>query len=242
MPSFAWRSKILGYHSIEWFGRDWFQIKTKNSIIHIDPAYAKTYLADYEKRTGSLIERLEKEKTDLILVTHSHADHCKAAEINKLRCAGTSVIAPRSCTRKIGGDVEVIEPGEEIVRDGITIKAVEAYNIEQANSSKKIWHRRGDGVGYFITLEGKTIYHAGDTDFIPEMKELGPVDAALLPIGGTFTMDIQEAACAALAIKPRVIIPMHNLEADPEEFKNIVEAESHIKVVPLKIGETYHLK
>nr|QNO54078.1 hypothetical protein GHMFPJCE_00005 [Methanosarcinales archaeon ANME-1 ERB6] len=93
-----------------------------------------------------------------------------------------------------------------------------------------------------ITLNGKTIYHAGDTDFIPEMKELSDMDVALLPIGGTFTMDIQEAVEAAIAIKPKVVIPMHNFKSDPKEFKDKVEARSDITVVPLKIGEVYHLK
>ena len=91
-------------------------------------------------------------------------------------------------------------------------------------------------------MKGKTIYHAGDTDFIPEMKELSDIDVALLPIGGTFTMDIQEAVEAAIAIKPEVVIHMHNFKADPQEFKDKVEVRSDIKVVPLKIGEVYHLK
>ena len=68
------------------------------------------------------------------------------------------------------------------------------------------------------------------------------IDVALLPIGGTFTMDIQEAVEVAIAIKPKVVIPMHNFKADPQEFKDKVEARSDIKVVPLKIGEVYHLK
>jgi len=123
----------------------------------------------------------------------------------------------------------------------IKIKAVEAYNTEQGNSTKKV-HHKGDCVGYLITSEGKTIYHAGDTDFIPEMRELRDIDVALLPIGGTFTMDIQEAVEAAIAIKPKVVIPMHNFKADPQEFKDKVEARSDIKVVPLKISEVYHLK
>jgi len=226
--------------SIQWFARAWFQIRTQDSIIHIDPAYAKTYLADYEKRTGALLERLEKERTDLVLVTHAHADHCKAAIIDRLRGAGTLVIAPKSCTRKIGHDMEVIRPGEEITRNGITIKAVEAYNLERPDSSK-IWHRKGDGVGYLVTVEGKTIYHAGDTDFIPAMKELGPVEVALLPIGGTFTMDIEQAVDAAMAIQPKVAIPMHILHANPQEFKHKVEARSGIEVVPLQIGKVYRL-
>ena len=72
------------------------------------------------------------------------------------------------------------------------IKVVDAYNTPQGSSTRKL-HKKGNCVGYVITIEGKTIYHAGDTDFIPEMKELGKIDVALLPIGGKFTMDIEEA-------------------------------------------------
>jgi len=93
-----------------------------------------------------------------------------------------------------------------------------------------------------VTLEGKAIYHAGDTDLIPEMRELGAIDVALLPIGGAFTMDIQEAVKAAMAIAPKVVIPMHHLKADPEEFEAEIEARSDIAVVPLGIGEVYRLE
>jgi len=93
-----------------------------------------------------------------------------------------------------------------------------------------------------IKTKDKTIYHAGDTDFIPEMKEFGNIDAALLPIGGIFTMDIDEAVEATLAIKPKIVIPMHIKKSNPKEFKKKVESKSNIEVVPLKIGEVYHLK
>jgi L-ascorbate metabolism protein UlaG (beta-lactamase superfamily) len=102
-------------------------------------------------------------------------------------------------------------------------------------------HHKGEGVGYLITVNGKTIYHAGDTDFIPEMKDFGKVDVALLPIGGTFTMDIQEAIEAAIAIKPKVVIPMHHLKTNPQEYRKKVEAVSNVKVITLEIGEVYDL-
>jgi len=94
-------------------------------------------------------------------------------------------------------------------------------------------HHKGEGVGYLLTVNGKTIYHAGDTDFIPEMRGLGDVDVALLPIGGTFTMDIEEAIEAVVAIKPKIVIPMHYLKANPQEFKKKLEAKSNIKVIDL---------
>jgi L-ascorbate metabolism protein UlaG (beta-lactamase superfamily) len=96
-------------------------------------------------------------------------------------------------------------------------------------------------MGYILDVEGKTLYHAGDTDFITEMKELGNIDVALLPIGGTFTMTISEAIKAALVIKPKVVIPMHPMRADPQVFKNKLEVQSDIKVEVLQIGEVYRL-
>jgi L-ascorbate metabolism protein UlaG (beta-lactamase superfamily) len=91
-------------------------------------------------------------------------------------------------------------------------------------------------------IGGKRIYDAGDTDFIPEMRELGQVDVALLPIGGRFTMDIGEAVEAAMAINPKVVIPMHRFDADPQRFSDEIEARSDIKVMPLDIGEIYCLE
>jgi L-ascorbate metabolism protein UlaG (beta-lactamase superfamily) len=91
-------------------------------------------------------------------------------------------------------------------------------------------------------MEGKTIYHAGDTDFIPEMRELGRVDVALLPIGGKFTMDIEEAVEAAIAIDPWVVIPIHRFESDLQYFADKLEPRSGVKFLPLGIGETYCLK
>ncbi len=232
--------------SIKWFPPSWFQIKTKDEIIYIDPAYLRTYFKDYPKKIefskwpgpiDGLPEELEK--ADVILLTHHHKDHCKSVTVNRLKDADTLVVAPKRCIKELGKDIKVIEPWEEITFGDIKIKTVEAYNAEQGISSRKI-HHKGYGVGYLITIDGKTIYHAGDTDFIPEMRELGKVDVALLPIGGTFTMDIKEAVEAAIAIKPKVVVPMHLFKADPQEFKKKLEAKSNIKVVPLQIGEVYH--
>lgn len=87
-------------------------------------------------------------------------------------------------------------------------------------------------------MENYVIYHAGDSDFIPEMKDIGDFDVALLPIGGTFTMDIPEAVDAVLTINPKVVIPMHRSKGDPNEFKKLIEAKSNIKVFPLDIGKS----
>ena len=232
---------------IKWFPPAWFQISTKDKNIYVDPAYLRTYFTNYPKkiefsRWPDPIDGLpeELEKADIILFTHHHKDHCKSVTLNRLKDEHTLVIAPKRCIKELGKDIRIIEPGEEAIFGDIKITPVEAYNTEKGSSTKKI-HHKGFGVGYLISIESKTIYHAGDTDFIPEMRELGHIDVALLPIGGTFTMDIKEAARAAIAINPKIVIPMHRFKADPQEFKKKLEAKSDIKVVPLQTGEVYDL-
>ncbi len=179
----------------------------------------------------------------MILITHDHKDHCKKVTVNRLRHPDSLIVGPKGCTKELGKDIKVIEPGKEMTCGGIRIRAVEAYNTEQGSSTRKL-HRKGNGVGYLLNTEGKRIYHAGDTDFIPEMRELEDVDVALIPIGGKFTMDIRDAVKAIIAINPKVAIPMHmhHLKADPYEFRTSVETKSDIKVVPLQIGEVYRLE
>ncbi len=210
---------------IKWLAHASFQVNAEGRIIYVD-------LEKYSEAS---------EKADLILVTHSHTDHCDPAKIKEVRKEDTVIIATDHCVPKIGGSVKTLKAGEETVVDNIKVRAVEAYNYKRFRSPGTPYHPKGLGVGYLITIEGKTIYHAGDTDFIPEMRELGQIDVALLPSGGTYTMDNAEAAEAALAINPKVVIPMHRWDTDPEEFKKKVEAHSNIKVVLLREGEEYRV-
>jgi L-ascorbate metabolism protein UlaG (beta-lactamase superfamily) len=96
-------------------------------------------------------------------------------------------------------------------------------------------------VGYLIVVRGKTIYHSGDTDFIPEMKQLHHVDVALLPSGGTYTMDNSDCVEAILTVNPEVVIPMHRWNTNPQELKEKVEAKSNIQVVVLSKGEEFQV-
>ncbi len=202
-----------------------FQIKTAGKVIYVD-------LEKYGEAT---------EKADLVLVTHSHTDHCDPSKIEKIRKDDTVIIAPKDCVSKIGGNVKTLEPGDETVVDDIKVSAVHAYNVKRFRSPGNPFHPKEFGVGYLITVEGKTIYHAGDTDFIPEMRQLGHVDVALLPSGDTYTMDNAEAAEAAIAINPKIAIPMHRWSTEPEEFKKKVEAGSKVQVMVLREGEEFQV-
>ena len=210
---------------VKWLGHASFQIKADDKNIYIDP-----YEGEYA------------EKADLVLVTHSHFDHCDASKIEKVKKKDTVIICPPECVSRLSGNVKAIKPGEKIEVDGVTVEAVHAYNYKRFRSPGNPFHPKGFGNGYIITVGGKRIYHAGDTDFIPEMRDLKNISLALLPSGGTYTMDNPEAAEAALAIKPEAVIPMHRWDSDPEVFRRKVEESSDIKVILLNPGEEYEMK
>lgn len=195
---------------IELVGHASVKIKAGKEVIYIDP---------YAVKQGA-------EKATIILYTHGHFDHCVEA---------APITTPE--TIKIGKGCRYaqaqIEIGESVDIHGVKITAVDAYN------PAKPFHPKGEGAGYIITIEGVRIYHAGDTDFIPEMAHY-KADIALLPIGGTYTMDEKEAAEAVKVMKPEVVIPMHynylaQTKAEPAYFEKLVsQLAPSVKVVVLE--------
>ncbi len=209
-------------------GHAGFQIKASGKVIYIDL-----------KKYGKIVE--PSEKADIVLVTHGHSDHCSPDRILKVQKETTVIIAPRNCAKRMEGNIRSLKPGEKTEIDDVEIMAVEAYNHKRFRPSGRPWHPQSYGVGYLIRVENKLIYHAGDTDLIPEMKKLGSVDVALLPTGDKYTMDNAEAAEAILLIKPKVTIPMHTWEKDTTEFKEKVESNSDTKVTILGLGEAVEI-
>ncbi len=161
---------------------------------------------------------------DVVLVTHDHYDHASPPDIRKVLKPDTIIVCPVSTASKVSGlgrKVITVKPGDKIEVNGISVEAVPAYNI-----GKQFHPKSNNWVGYVFTVDGKRFYHAGDTDRIPEMKDV-ECDVAFVPIGGTYTMNAEEAAEAVKNdIKPGVAVPMHygsvvGSRADAERFAKL---------------------
>ena len=174
---------------LTWLGHASFMIAGEK-VIYIDPWKLK----------GEQASRA----ADIILVSHPHHDHYSQEDIDKLRGTGTVIVTVADVAKRAEGNVEIVEPGDTIDVAGIGIEAPPAYNVD------KDYHPKANGwVGFVVAMGGQRLYYAGDTDVIPEMKDVLNIDVALLPVGGTYTMNAREAADAAGLIKPRVAVPYH---------------------------------
>ncbi len=209
----------IGEIDLRWLGHAGFLIQN-SKIIYIDPFKISDGLP----------------KADLILITHGHYDHCSYEDLGKIVKEGTKIIMTADSQSKIARfqvpiRMEVVSPNQEVDFGTVKVSTVPAYNIDKTFHTKE-----EDLVGYVVKTNDVIIYHAGDTDVIPEMQKLTGYNqpdkkfVALLPVGGRFTMSAEEAAEAAKIIKPGIAIPMHwgtivGTEKDAEEFKELCEHE-----------------
>jgi len=140
---------------------------------------------------------------DIVFISHSHHDHCSADDVAEVKAVDGELVGPADAIGPLGGG-HVLTPGETADIDGVRITGVPAYNVGTS------YHPRGNNwLGAVIEMDGVRIYYAGDTDHVNEMSELRDIDVALLPIGGTYTMDAARAADAASDIRCRLAVPYH---------------------------------
>lgn len=198
---------------IKWLGHDGFEIKAGETKIVIDP-----FQVD------------ECDQADIILVTHSHPDHCSVEDINKIKKPSTIIITEAESARTLSGDVRVVRIGDRLTIAGVEIEAVPAYNTD-----KDFHPQKNNWLGFIITIDGVRIYHAGDTDLIPEMDTFS-VDIALLPVSGVYVMTAEEAVEAAKRLKPEIAIPMHydsivGSKKDAIKFKDALEGICEVAIL-----------
>ena len=210
------------YHGlkISWLGHDSFRIKNGKTIF-IDP---------FKIRPTS-------EKADILLITHEHYDHLSMDDIKKVVNENTTIVTIPAVKKELSSlkvkEVRAVRPGDKLKLGDISIDVVPAYNLNKFRESGKVFHPKEDGkAGYIIEIKGVRVYHAGDTDAIPEMKGLKP-DVALLPVSGTYVMTADEAAQAVKMVEPKLAIPMHygvivGTEQDAQKFKQLATVEVQI--------------
>ena len=201
-----------------WIRQSCFRIQNGEQVIYLDPYQVSSTPHD----------------ADYIFITHPHNDHADLTSVRNVMNDTTQIYAESDSADKLRSGVpgiQVIRLGEQRSFESVRVETVRAYNLT------KTYHpRANDWLGFILTLQdGRRVYHAGDTDFIPEMEAM-VTDVALLPIGGTYTMDAVEAADAVRAIKPQVAVPMHwggsvGTEADARRFEQSLAGECDVLVM-----------
>lgn len=159
-------------------------------------------------------------KADYILITHEHADHLDAKAIEQLTKTGTILITNPRSSEILGGKGNVMKNGDSQSMGAWQIDAVPAYN---SSADKQQFHPKGRDNGYILTIEGLRIYIAGDTEPIPEMKDIKNIDVALLPCNLPFTMTPEQLTEAAKLIRPKVLFPYHYGNTDIQQVVKLLD-------------------
>ena len=185
-------------------------------VIHVDPFSA---VADYSTLP----------KADMILLAHEHMDHLDLKALNPVRSDKTIVVLPEVCAKQVEGGL-VMKNGDVKTVGGLKIEAVPAYNIVHKREAGQPFHPKGVGNGYIITFGDKRVYVAGDTENIPEMKNIKNIDVAFLPMNLPYTMTPEMAADAAKMINPRILYPYHYGETDTSKLVALLKDTKEIEV------------
>ena len=203
---------------IDVFTHSCIRIRSDRGVIYVDPFQMRDELHD----------------ADYIFITHEHYDHFSPDDIAMAGKEGTVLVVPESMKAKAenaagGNTVITVRPGTSFELDAFSFEAVPAYN------RLKPFHPRGAGwLGYVFDIDGERIYVAGDTDLTVESRQVR-CDIALVPVGGTYTMNAKQAAELVNAIHPSTAIPTHyggpvGKENDAEEFAALVDPSIKVEI------------
>ena len=205
-----------GKLEITFIGHGTLMFTFGGKIIHVDPF---SRLTDYSKQP----------QADMILLTHEHRDHLDLKALDSLRTDKTKIILTKNCTQEVEGGI-IMQNGDVKTVDGLKIEAVPAYNLVHMRSEGVPFHPKGNGNGYVITFGDIRIYVAGDTENIPEMKQLKDIDVAFLPMNLPYTMTPEMVADAARAFKPKVLYPYHYGKTDPSKLVELMKNTPQVEI------------
>lgn len=201
---------------ITFIGHGTLMFQIGGQTIHVDPF-------------GQLADYTQLPKADMVLITHDHFDHFDLKALEAIRDKKTAVILTEACAKKVPGSI-VMKNGDAQTILGIGIEAVPAYNVIHMRDSQNPFHPKGVGNGYILTFGNKRVYVAGDTENIPEMKQLNHIDIAFLPMNLPYTMTPEMTAAAARAIKPHILYPYHFGDTDTAVLSKLLEDQPNIAV------------
>ncbi len=199
-PAYDKLSTSAGIAEMHFIGHGSLMFKINGFIIYLDPVSSSGNYDFFPK-------------ADLILVTHEHGDHLDAGLIDSLKKPGTLVFCNGNSASKIPWAM-VMKAGDRQEINSIVIEAIHAYNIVNERAPGQPFHPRGAGLGYVLTIGGKKIYIAGDTENIPEMKALKNIEVAFLPMNLPYTMTPEMVADGARGFNPKILYPYHFGETD----------------------------
>ena len=226
--------------NVEWLGHASMKIQDSDGFtVFIDPW--SDLLPDQDFA--------DMDKADIIISTHDHFDHFDIEAIQALKKRETILVCTEESESDVPEDVshDVLKPGRRVQSHGLEIRGFHAYNVDKFRSPDVPYHPKGFSVGVLFDLNGLTFYHASDTDPIPEMEQLADedIDIAFLPVGGTYTMDQEEAIEAIKMIQPEKVVPMHygyldETTCDTEKFEEDVREQTDAEPVVIDRNEPYN--
>jgi L-ascorbate metabolism protein UlaG (beta-lactamase superfamily) len=168
-------------------------------------------------------------KADLILITHEHGDHLDLKAIQAIKKDNTQIYYTEKCANSLSGGI-VMHNGDSQLYGPFKIEAVPAYNLVNGPEDGMVYHAKGDGNGYILTLGDKRVYIAGDTENTPEMKALKNIDIAFLPMNLPYTMTPEMVADAVKAFKPKILYPYHYGETDTQKLLDLLKDQKDTEI------------
>lgn len=192
-----------------------FMLEFRGKIIQVDPWSQGNYQG--------------LPKADLILITDIHPDHLDLGKIMELSKPDTLIVGPPAAVSSLA-NATAIKNGESKMVEGIDVEAVPMYNLKRGPSPGKLYHEKGRGNGYVLTMGGKRVYISGDTECIPEMKDLKKIDVAFVCMNLPYTMPPEEAAECVKGLHPGIVYPYHYGNSDLKIFTTALKNEPAIEV------------